>query len=146
MSDSDRLRLIALGGPRTGKTSIIKRFLFQTYTDKYKPTVEDLYNREYDFGNITLRVDFLDTAGDLQFPAMRRLSISTAHAFLLVYALDSLESFETVKACFEEIRESRVDYQEVPIVIVGNKNDLLMTEVGTEDVEEWISGMGVKLR
>jgi len=49
--------------------------------------------------------------GDLQFPAMRRLSIATAHAFLLVYATSSLPSFECVKRCFEEVREQRPDFQ-----------------------------------
>lgn len=49
--------------------------------------------------------------GDLQFPAMRRLSIATAHAFLLVYAITSSPSFECVKRCFEEVREQRTDFQ-----------------------------------
>lgn len=58
-----------------------------------------------------LQVDILDTSGDMQFPAMRRLSIATAHAFMLVYASTSASSFECVKQCFEEIREQRADYQ-----------------------------------
>lgn len=58
-----------------------------------------------------IQVDILDTSGDMQFPAMRRLSIATAHAFLLVYATTSAPSFGCVKQCFEEIREQRADYQ-----------------------------------
>lgn len=42
---------------------------------------------------------------------MRRLSIATAHAFLLVYSTCSLASFECVKRCFEEVREQRADFQ-----------------------------------
>lgn len=57
-------------------------------------------------------------SGDLQFPAMRRLSIATAHAFLLVYATTSLPSFECIKRCFEEVREQRPDFQ------VSNKNNI----------------------
>lgn len=53
----------------------------------------------------------MDTSGDQQFPAMRRLSIATAHAFMLVYAATSESSFLSVKKCFEEIREQRSDYQ-----------------------------------
>lgn len=56
-------------------------------------------------------MDILDTSGDMQFPAMRRLSIATAHAFLLVYATTSGPSFGCVKQCFEEIREQRADFQ-----------------------------------
>lgn len=57
------------------------------------------------------QVDILDTSGDMQFPAMRRLSIATAHAFLLVYATTSAPSFASVKQCFDEIREQRADFQ-----------------------------------
>lgn len=57
------------------------------------------------------QVDFLDTAGDMQFPAMRRLSITNAQAFLLVYSISDPNSFTVVKNCFEEIREVRSDYQ-----------------------------------
>ncbi|XP_026481112.1 GTP-binding protein Di-Ras2-like [Ctenocephalides felis] len=140
MADIERIRLVILGGAGVGKSCIVKRFLMNTYSDKYRSTVEDLYNREYDLGQVTLKVDILDTAGDQQFPAMRRLSIATAHAFILVYAATSAPSFACVKQCFEELREQRADYQEVPIVIAGNKLDLAPThrEVRIEDVSEWV--------
>lgn len=51
----------------------------------------------------------------MQFPAMRRLSIATAHAFLLVYATTSAQSFTYIKQCFEEIREQRADFQVIVI-------------------------------
>lgn len=56
MADLERLRLVILGGPGVGKSCIIKRFLFKTYNDKYRATVEDLYNREYNFGGTVLKV------------------------------------------------------------------------------------------
>ncbi|CAN8007915.1 unnamed protein product [Ixodes pacificus] len=135
-----RMRLVTLGGGGVGKSSIVKRFLFNTYTDRYKPTVEDLFCKEFDLDTMTLKVDILDTAGDHQFPAMRRLSIANGHAFLLVYSLDSLASFRHVKQCFEEIREQKADFQEVPIVVVGNKLDLSedRRQVSKEDVAEWL--------
>ncbi|KAI9583538.1 hypothetical protein GQX74_005286 [Glossina fuscipes] len=85
-------------------------------------------------------VDILDTSGDMQFPAMRRLSIATAHAFMLVYAITSGQSFQCVKQCFEEIREQRADFQDIPIVIAGNKSDLAKThqEVKLEEVTDWV--------
>ncbi|XP_035911649.1 GTP-binding protein Di-Ras1 [Anopheles stephensi] len=140
MSDFERIRLVILGGAGVGKSCIIKRFLFKTYSDKYRPTVEDLYNREYDLGSVTLKVDILDTSGEMQFPAMRRLSIATAHAFLLVYATTSEGSLGCIKQCFEEIREQRADFQDIPMVIVGNKYDLTSShrEVRIEDVSEWV--------
>ena len=140
MGESEhRIRLVLLGGAVVGKSSIVQRFLYNKYTDKYKSTVEDLYNRDYDLGHFTLKVDILDTAGDFQFPAMRRLSIAKAHAFLLVYSISQSQSFETVRQCVEEIKEQRQDYEDIPIVIVGNKMDLeVERQVFKEDVTEWV--------
>lgn len=135
-----RIRLVTLGGGGVGKSSIVKRFLFNTYSDRYKPTVEDLFCKEFDLESMTLKVDILDTAGDHQFPAMRRLSIANGHAFLLVYSVDSLASFELVKQCFQEVREHKPEYQEIPIVVAGNKIDLSpdRRQVSKEDVAEWL--------
>lgn len=58
MSDFERTRVVLLGDAGVGKTCIIKRFLTKTYSDKYRATVEDLYNREYDLGPVTLKVSF----------------------------------------------------------------------------------------
>lgn len=148
MADHERIRLVVLGGAGVGKSAIIRRLLGQGFSERYRPTVEDLYSRECVLGTLTLKVDLLDTAGDLQFPAMRRLSIATAHAFLLVYATTSLPSFECIKRCFEEVREQRPDFQEVPIVVAGNKLDLATTrrEVPIEDVSEWLFCELPKLR
>lgn len=58
MSDFERIRLVLLGGPGVGKSCIVRRFLNKTYCDKYKPTVEDLHNREYDLGSVSLKVSW----------------------------------------------------------------------------------------
>lgn len=60
MSDVERIRLVILGGAGVGKSCIVKRFLFKTYNDKYRATVEDLYNREYDLGAVSLKVRVRD--------------------------------------------------------------------------------------
>jgi len=70
---------------------------------------------------LMLQVDILDTAGNLEFPAMRRLSISTAHAFLLVFAVDNRQSFDEVCQLWEQIGEQRPNRDEIPCVIAANK-------------------------
>lgn len=138
----EHVRLVVLGGAGVGKSCIVRRFLDGTYCDRYRSTVEDLYTREFRIGggSNALRLDVLDTAGDQQFPAMRRLSIATAHAFLLVYAATSAPSFHALQRCLQELQEQRPDYQDVPIVVAGNKLDLARShrEVAIEDVSEWV--------
>lgn len=66
MADYERIRLVVLGGASVGKSAIIRRLLGQGFSDKYRPTVEDLYSRECILGTLTLKVDLLDTAGKVQ--------------------------------------------------------------------------------
>ncbi|KAG9508663.1 GTP-binding protein Di-Ras2 [Fragariocoptes setiger] len=126
-------RLVLLGSVGTG-------FLFQKYVEKHKPTVEDLFTKDFDLGTIVLRVHFLDTSGSMQFPAMRRLSITTGSAFLIVYSVEDETSFEIAKQCIEEIQEVRSDYQEIPIIFAGNKSDLPpeLKAVKKEDVCNYV--------
>ena len=57
---------------------------------------------------------------------MRDLAISTGNAFILVYSLDNEESWNEVGRLREQIIQKRG--ARVPIVIVGNKNDLPMDQ------------------
>ncbi|XP_025406904.1 ras-related protein Rap-1b [Sipha flava] len=141
MADPERTRLVVLGDAGVGKSAICKRFLYNSFCSKYKTTVEDLYSKEFNVGTAQqLKVDILDTCGNPQFPAMRRLSIANANAFMFVYSIDCERSFETVKRNFEEVREQREDYQMLPIVIAGNKLDLPSEHrrVTVEDASEWL--------
>lgn len=60
----------------------------------------------------------------LQFPAMRALSISSADAFILVYDVTDAATFEEARTIRDQIHETKATTA-VPIVVVGNKIDLL---------------------
>lgn len=116
--------MVLLGAGRVGKSAIMRRFLSSTFSEQYRETVEDLFYKEYDIEGTHLKVDFLDTAGNIQFPAMRRLSISSAHAFILVYSITNEGTYNEVKSLWEQIKEERSNYQDLPCVVVGNKLDM----------------------
>ena len=144
-AEEQRYRLVVLGSGFVGKSSIISRLLKNQFSESYKETVEDLHCRDYLVNGSTIKVDILDTAGNLEFPAMRRLSISTAHAFLLVYSIDDRKSFEEVKHLWEQIKEQKTGYQEMPCVIVGNKLDMASERrrVREDDVKSWADSEGM---
>ena len=144
MSDGEqRHRVVFLGCCKVGKTAILKRFLTRTFVESYKETVEDLFCRDFESRGTTIKVDFLDTAGNNEFPVMRKLSITTGHAFVLVYSITSEKSFEEMKKIWEQIKEERSNYQELPCVIVGNKLDLENNrQVEKFDALNWIYSEG----
>ncbi|RTG90798.1 DIRAS family, GTP-binding Ras-like 2 [Schistosoma bovis] len=44
-----------------------------------------------------------DTTGSHQFPAMQRLSINKAHAFILVYSITNKASFDELQPLYTEL-------------------------------------------
>lgn len=94
---------------------------------------------------------------------MRRLSIATSHAFILVYSMpwmnlsviskcwssslslgvDSMASFEEIRRIIEQIKEQRTNYAEIPIVVVGNKTDrTVVREVDEQQVRAMLTELG----
>lgn len=64
------------------------------------------------------------TAGAYDFPAMRNLAIARSDAFVLVYSVDSEQSFQDVSKLQQLILAGRGP-DDVPIVVVGNKSDVI---------------------
>ena len=137
MGDEERYRVVVLGAGAVGKTAIMSRFLHGTFSRQHRPTVDELTCRDYNVQGTRVKVDFLDTAGDHSFPAMRRLAISTAHAFILVLALDSSHSFAQVVDIRRQIVDLRSNAAALPCVVVGNKKDC-ERQVHTDDVMAWL--------
>ena len=68
--------------------------------------------------------------------------IANANGFLLVYSIDNLETFEGVKNKVERMHKNNV---ENPIIIVGNKNDLIEERKVTKEIaEEYAKSIGAK--
>lgn len=112
-----------MGAAKVGKTSLISQFLYGTFTEKYKRTVEEMHHEEFCVSGVHLTLDILDTSGSYEFPAMRALSITSADAFILVYSIVDANTFEDVRLIRDQIIETK-GTTEVPIVVVGNKFDL----------------------
>ncbi|XP_041073071.1 rasd family member 4 [Carcharodon carcharias] len=122
VKEKNQVRLVFLGAAGVGKTSLIRRFLLDTFESKYKRTVDELHSKEYDVGSVKVKIEIMDTSGSYSFPAMRKLSIQSSDAFALVYAIDDAESFEAVKSLRDEILDIKED-KYTPIVVIGNKTD-----------------------
>lgn len=70
-------RIVVLGAPRVGKTSILRRYLWDGFVEEYQPTSEDFLRKMFHIRGETYQIDVLDASGERSFPAKRRLSILT---------------------------------------------------------------------
>ncbi|XP_067643575.1 GTP-binding protein Rhes [Eurosta solidaginis] len=145
-------RLIMLGSARVGKSSIVTRFLGNRFNEAYIPTIEDFHRKLYRIRNDVYQLDILDTSGHHPFPAMRRLAIMTGDIFILVFSMDSRESFEEVVRLRENILETKwaalnpgsgmkkKSLPKIPMVIAGNKCDREPKKVQLDEVMGYIAG------
>lgn len=117
-----RHKIVVMGAAKVGKSAIISQFLYNTFLPKYKRTVEEMHHGEFSVSGVHLTLDILDTSGSYEFPAMRHLSINSADAFILVYDVNDANTFLEVEALKAQIYSMR---GAVPIVVVGNKVDLV---------------------
>ncbi|XP_017777602.1 PREDICTED: ras-related protein Rap-1 isoform X2 [Nicrophorus vespilloides] len=125
-----RHKIVVMGAAKVGKSSLISQFLYGTFSPKYKRTVEEMHHSDFNVAGVHLMLDILDTSGAYEFPAMRALSISSADAFILVYDVTDANTFEEARALRDQIHETKGG-TDIPIVIVGNKVDL----VGNREVD-----------
>ncbi|XP_021208065.1 GTP-binding protein Rhes [Bombyx mori] len=140
-------RLVMLGSARVGKTSLVARFLGTKFEDSYTPTIEDFHRKLYRIRGEVYQLDLLDTSGNHPFPAMRRLSFLTGDLFVLVFAMDSRESFEEVIRLREQILETKASASSsnrgrrqvprVPMAIAGNKCDKELKTVQAEEAHAY---------
>ncbi|KAH7985977.1 hypothetical protein HPB49_026177 [Dermacentor silvarum] len=141
---STAVRIAVMGAARVGKSSLIQQFLYGRVPKQHNATVEELHRRDYgsaNGGRHRLTLELLDTSGSYQFPAMRQLAITTAQAFILVYAIDDQESFEEVRRLRNEIQEARSELGKgmPPVVVVGNKADLAFRRCVGYEVAETVA-------
>ena len=115
--------IVFLGVGRVGKTSILRRFMYGAFHETYMETVEDIHLYHFNVTGKSLFVSFLDTAGSIPFPAMRKLYISKAQAFVLVYSITDENSFLEAKNLWEQIKTVSPSILDIPCVIVGNNLD-----------------------
>ncbi|XP_012553466.2 GTP-binding protein Di-Ras1 [Hydra vulgaris] len=139
----NKIRIAVFGYGGVGKTSIIKRYLFNVFEENYKRTIEDDYTQVIKYRKQIFFVNILDMAGSYQFPAMRKLAIETCHGFLLVYSIDNKKSFEEVKRLLKIIIETK-GRNDFPILLIGNKEDLKNRVVSKEEARQLVENLGPK--
>ena len=87
-------------------------------------------------------LDILDTAGQEQFKALRNHWILEAHAFVLVYCVNSETTFKAAEETYATICRQREDMR-LDLVLVANKIDLAQSqhqvsyEQGKQLADKW---------
>ena len=104
--------------------------------DNYKVNLKLKSREEKEF-------QILDTAGEEDYQDMLDSWISQASGFILVFAINDLESFNSLNLVITRIKNNEAD--NLPFVIVGNKCDLgLKRKVTVQQGEQLAKSLKAK--
>ncbi|XP_061195501.1 ras-related protein Rap-2a-like [Saccostrea echinata] len=121
-------RIAVLGAKKVGKTCLITQILKRGFREKYDPTIETMFRYDiHTSENKYTKLEILDTAGDFEYPELLREAVKSSHAFALVFDLNNaMQTFREIEALRQLIIEEK--REQVPIIVVGNKLDLIHEE------------------
>ena len=120
-----------------GKTSLITRFMYDSFDTTYQATIGiDFLSKTMYLEDRTVRLQLWDTAGQERFRSLIPSYIRDSSVAVVVYDISSLKTFQQTKKWIDDVRGERGN--DVIVVLVGNKTDLgdSKREVTTAQGEE----------
>ena len=116
-------KVVIIGDASVGKTSLILRYVNNTFSDNVKPTIGcDHYDKDVTVANQTVKLSIWDTAGQERFRGLSSSYYKKARCVIVVFDITKKSSFDKIDFWRDEI----ANYAEadVLVILVGNKVDL----------------------
>ena len=121
--ETPKYKLIFLGDQNVGKSSILNRFLNDTFVEEYQATIGlDFQSKNVQIENQDIHLLLYDTAGEEKFRSLIPMYTRDANIILLVYDITNKESFNNLSLWLKDL--TNINFDEVIFCIVGNKIDL----------------------
>eukprot|EP00050_Salpingoeca_kvevrii_P018865 m.79480 g.79480 ORF g.79480 m.79480 type:complete len:188 (-) comp8184_c0_seq1:523-1086(-) len=127
--------VVAVIGPGgVGKSSCTLRYLKDVFMTEYDPTIEECYKKTITLDGKRTNIEILDTAGQEEFSMFRDVTLSYAHGFMIVFALNDEGSWKEARELHLQCQKK---YPNTPTIFVGNKKDLDDVTVNRSDVAKF---------
>lgn len=135
------LKLVVVGDPQVGKTSLLKTYVEGKFTGNYKATIgTDTVSKRLRVMDTVVDLQIWDTAGQERFRALNRAYYRGAHAVILVYDISQKKTFGSLSYWLEDfLDKGNPDGSKFPVIVVGNKLDLAPhnRNVALEEAISW---------
>ncbi|EAY28456.1 Rab family GTPase [Microscilla marina] len=116
-------KVILVGNFGVGKTSLVRRFVHQTFSDEYLTTLGVRIDKKVvNLANITVNMILWDVAGEVSQTKVPASYYLGSHGVIYVFDLQRPSSFENITSDIDFIRSKLPN---APICVIGNKKDLL---------------------
>ena len=133
------IKIAILGDGNVGKTSLVNRFLKDTFPKKYIPTIGSIILRkDYKLKDAVIKVNIWDIGGQRSFNPLNPTFYTNVDAAYLVFDLTKPEETLTdVKTVYlKNLEKFAKDCQ---IILAGNKLDLISIEKDLKGVKKYLT-------
>ena len=121
---SIRRKVVFIGNPSTGKTSLLNRIVNDKFLPDYDSTIGvDFFTKTIYYNESIFKIQLWDSAGQEKYRSLIPSYIRGAALIFLVYDLSWRESFEAIKNWLGFVNQY-ADKNIIKLVLVGNKSDL----------------------
>ena len=132
------VKVKTVGDSNVGKSSIVVRFVDDTFSGQMAPTIGVEYKSKIFevYGN-RVKATIWDTAGAERYRTITSNYYRGSHAIIFVYDVTERTSFENIeKFWLKEVKEYFPNTQEIIMLLVGNKIDNIYNRKVTEEEGE----------
>ncbi|MFX1572528.1 MAG: Rab family GTPase [Promethearchaeota archaeon] len=121
-----QFKIIIVGDPSVGKTSLILRYTNNAFRRSYVPTLGvHVSSKIFKIENAIIQLALWDIGGQEKFQTMRQQFYRGSDAVFLIFDLTKPESFNNIPRWFSDVLAQLKNRSEELIgFIVGNKKDL----------------------
>eukprot|EP01155_Anaeramoeba_flamelloides_P002351 Anaeramoba_flamelloidesa1058030_33.p1 GENE.a1058030_33~~a1058030_33.p1 ORF type:complete len:206 (+),score=36.65 a1058030_33:20-637(+) len=132
----NKFKICFIGDEGVGKTSIITRFIYESFDPETQSTVGvDFLSKTIHIENQSIRLQLWDTAGQERFRCLLPSYIRNSSLAVLVFDVTNQQSFENLDFWLQTVKEIRGE--DVIIFYIGNKTDLKeQRKISTEDLKK----------
>lgn len=141
---SVNFKVVLLGEGSVGKTSLVTRYVQNTFNEKHVTTIQASFlSKRLNIDGVRVNLAIWDTAGQERFHALGPIYYRESNGALLVYDITDNNSFVKVKNWVKELRSQLGT--SVALAIVGNKIDLERNRaVDKEEAISYAQSVGAK--
>ena len=144
--EKNQINILLVGDTNTGKTSFVKRFIFNKYDLTFVASIGvDFELKKIKYKNKIYSIRLFDTAGQERFKSITKSYFRLANAYFIFFDLSNKDSLNHIHNWIDLIKE----YSEKSIfIILGNKDDLkkkISDEIINENLERYKDIIFIKI-